>query len=345
MSKKTKYLADSTNLNWLGLSMSRNRKSAAKPLSPQGYGEGSETIPRKGSTGAAQPLEMVDGESCNILDNRRIPTKKGVYAIKCNTTEQCYIGAATSIRLRIARHLSVLKKGVHHSTKLQTAFQEYGIQDFSIEVIELIEEGDVSLRESFWMEKRNTVEKGFNMTTVCINYRKFSLSTDQIRKAVEPKCKSVMMFDLKGVYVCTFDSLTHAAKHVGTSTTNISGVCSGRLGYMKGHVFTYTKNYDSSKSYEYKKKPIVFTDAHREKISKALVGKSQSKAHRDKLAKIQGKSITRIEFSCGRSTVYPSIGECCRKNEMDPKQLHRFIKQQTSLAGFIFKFTEDIVRS
>lgn len=60
----------------------------------------------------------------------------GIYAILCNTTGIRYIGSTNNIGRRVSKHFSELKLNRHANIRFQKAYNEYGFDDFKIEIIE-----------------------------------------------------------------------------------------------------------------------------------------------------------------------------------------------------------------
>ena len=133
--------------------MNRDRKSAAKLLSSKEYEEGSETIPRKGSTKVEALLEIVDRNTYTFFDIKNIDSLKGVYAIYCSITNKFYVGSAINIKARMQRHFYNLRNNTHHSQKLQRAINKYGIENFFIQILEVVENDDLCTKEMKWIAK------------------------------------------------------------------------------------------------------------------------------------------------------------------------------------------------
>lgn len=61
----------------------------------------------------------------------------GIYKIQSvSKPDRCYIGSAICFKIRWANHLNKLKRGVHHSPKLQHHYDKYGKEDLEFTVIE-----------------------------------------------------------------------------------------------------------------------------------------------------------------------------------------------------------------
>jgi len=63
----------------------------------------------------------------------------GIYQIRNNINGKKYIGSEKDVYGRIKTHLSLLKRGKHHSKHLQSAWNLYGEVSFSFELIECCE--------------------------------------------------------------------------------------------------------------------------------------------------------------------------------------------------------------
>ncbi|OHD23518.1 MAG: hypothetical protein A2Y38_12205 [Spirochaetes bacterium GWB1_59_5] len=59
----------------------------------------------------------------------------GIYQIKHAEQDKCYVGSAVNISARWSKHRRELRKGVHHSAKLQRAWNKYGEASFVFETL------------------------------------------------------------------------------------------------------------------------------------------------------------------------------------------------------------------
>lgn len=59
-----------------------------------------------------------------------------IYSIKNIKNSKIYIGSAIDYHRRKRVHLNLLKKGSHHSIKLQNSFDKYGIDNFQFNILE-----------------------------------------------------------------------------------------------------------------------------------------------------------------------------------------------------------------
>lgn len=92
---------------------------------------------------------------------------RGVYVIENKITGEKYIGISVKMRKRWKNHRYRLNNNIHHSPKLQNAWNKYGAENFKFYTIyfaftknskELLE------LERFYIEKYDTYTNGYNCT-------------------------------------------------------------------------------------------------------------------------------------------------------------------------------------
>jgi group I intron endonuclease len=59
----------------------------------------------------------------------------GVYVIRCEPTGNKYVGASVNIVKRIREHFYRLERGVHRNRRLQNAYNKYGRDSFTSDVL------------------------------------------------------------------------------------------------------------------------------------------------------------------------------------------------------------------
>ena len=90
---------------------------------------------------------------------------QGIYKITNLINNKCYIGQSRNIESRIKKHFLNLEKNIHHSQYLQEDFNKYGKENFSIEILETINDLDLLLIvEDFYIKKFHAYGCGYNMT-------------------------------------------------------------------------------------------------------------------------------------------------------------------------------------
>lgn len=87
----------------------------------------------------------------------------GIYKITNQCNGMVYIGQSNDIMRRWAEHR---RKMNSKDTQLYQAMREFGIENFSFEVIEECELTELNDREKFYIEKYNAIADGYNMSTI-----------------------------------------------------------------------------------------------------------------------------------------------------------------------------------
>lgn len=101
---------------------------------------------------------IIKQENLNQLSER------GIYRILCTENNKSYIGSTwKSFKSRWKQHLQKLNNNKHHSKELQNAWNKYGSDFFSCEILEVVEDEDILLeREAFFIEKYDSYNNGYN---------------------------------------------------------------------------------------------------------------------------------------------------------------------------------------
>jgi group I intron endonuclease len=93
-----------------------------------------------------------------------IPNASGIYKITCTTNKRIYIGSAVSLRKRKSEHFSYLQQNKHINPHLQNAWNKYGEQAFTFEILEYVLPMSLTAREQYWLNKLKPFgNKGFNI--------------------------------------------------------------------------------------------------------------------------------------------------------------------------------------
>lgn len=87
----------------------------------------------------------------------------GVYKITNLQTEECYIGQAHDVRLRWNDHVkAAIGIDTPAGNKLYSAMQEYGIENFSFELLEECPPQDLDKKEKYFISLYNSNSLGYN---------------------------------------------------------------------------------------------------------------------------------------------------------------------------------------
>ena len=80
-----------------------------------------------------------------------------VYAIQHNVTGRIYIGSSENVTNRYKNHVSALRRGNHVNKELQKDFDSFG-ENYSLYVLDTIEDWEHRGLEQEWMYKLNTID-------------------------------------------------------------------------------------------------------------------------------------------------------------------------------------------
>lgn len=94
----------------------------------------------------------------------------GIYKITNLINGKIYIGKSLNIKARIQAHKSYYKTNApsknnkYWHNKLYTAMREFGIDNFSFEVIEECKSEELDQKEIYWINYYDSYNNGYNMT-------------------------------------------------------------------------------------------------------------------------------------------------------------------------------------
>lgn len=101
-----------------------------------------------------------------LSDRKLCKNKSGIYKITNKLTNISYIGQATNISLRIYQHIhaSFSENAKDYNYPLHKAIRKYGIDNFTLEILEECSEQLLNSRERYWVAFYDTYKNGYNQT-------------------------------------------------------------------------------------------------------------------------------------------------------------------------------------
>jgi len=87
----------------------------------------------------------------------------GIYKITNNINNKVYIGQSINIEQRWKNHKHFEKERENYP--LYKAFQKYGINNFSFEIIEECEPEELNEKEEYWINYYDSYDNGYNQTS------------------------------------------------------------------------------------------------------------------------------------------------------------------------------------
>lgn len=131
-------------------------------------------------------VEIISGnkkycEGCRIIANREKVQRHankfgmGIYKITNLINNKIYIGQSIQLNKRISEHKRELKNNSHYNNHLQRAYNKYGIENFSFEIIENCTEDELYPRENYWITFYNSQNSnsGYNNTLPLADEKKY----------------------------------------------------------------------------------------------------------------------------------------------------------------------------
>ena len=97
----------------------------------------------------------------------------GIYCIRNIVNDKRYVGSAVYLTKRFCDHKKHLRKGTHHSVKLQRAWNKHGEQNFVFEVLEVVPDLAHQIAvEQWWLDKHNAAhpDLGYNVSPTAGNW-------------------------------------------------------------------------------------------------------------------------------------------------------------------------------
>lgn len=173
------------------------------------------------------------------FDNiNKMPEEAGIYMIINILNNHKYIGSTNNFKRRLTRHRAELRKDRHHSLYLQRAYNKYGEDKFLVYILEKCSPIKDTL--IFLEQKYLDLNPEYNIEKIAD--RRF---TKQTKLKVNRVKHAVQQYDLNGVFIREFDSITQAAKWCGNKNKHpqISMCCQGKLIQACGYLWKY-KNDD-----------------------------------------------------------------------------------------------------
>ena len=156
-----------------------------------------------------------------------------IYKITNNLNNKVYIGSSIDVERRWRQHkeASINEKDHHYNYPLMVAFREFGIANFTFEVVDTLPDYQAMIQtEHDWIIKENcVVPNGYNQTD---NTNSPMFDPNVAKKMSDTKRdkygKRVSEIDSNGNIIGVWDSLAEAGEKTGLDRFKISDVCNGR---------------------------------------------------------------------------------------------------------------------
>lgn len=246
----------------------------------------------------------------NNIDTELIE-KSGVYLITNTVNNKKYIGSSINLYYRFHGHKSSLLLNKHRNIHLQRSFNINGINSFKIEVLEFCDVNKLVEKEQFYIDKMNPE---YNIVRLVERNTPSEISKIKISNTlkkrykkgmVNPANKAIDVYDLKGIFIKSYNSCVECARDLKISQHSISDVLSGKYNQNCGYIFTL-KGQKPNLNFKAKK----------------------------------GTTIYVTDLSTNITTKYNSVSDAARKLNIKIVTLHNILKTFSIYKNY--KFTKDV---
>lgn len=275
-----------------------------------------------------------------------------IYAIKCDKTNKCYVGSTCQFSRRKSRHLRELNNNIHHSKKLQRAWNKHEQNSFYFEILESnVNNTDLLKKEENWINYMNSYEDGYNSYKTPFTSPKGELNgmfqkQPHNKGLASSKRRPIVSYDLNTGHVKYYDFSSQPMREEGlhpsyTSTFKKLLKSKGRLWfYLEDFNFSFFKEkyirvIDKGISLRGKKRSLE----SRSNISKGKKNKKMSSEHiinlKLSLQNKKGKGIIRSD-----GKIYISISSAAKDLNVYSSEISRFLsrKRKSPIKGFTFNY-------
>lgn len=167
-----------------------------------------------------------------------------IYKITNNKNQMVYIGSSIDVERRWRQHkeASINEKDHHYNYPLMIAFREFGIANFTFEVIDTLPTWEETIEaEHNWIVKENCVKpNGYNQTDKTDSPMFDPMVAKKMSDTKRKKYgKRVCEIDSANNIIAIWNSLAEAGEITGLNRFKISSVCNGTRLTTGNRVFRF----------------------------------------------------------------------------------------------------------
>lgn len=170
----------------------------------------------------------------------------GIYKWENRINHKCYIGQSIDLNKRLAHHFSNIKNNMCNNP-LYRAIKKYGLENFDVTIIEVLEASDdlkskLDEREKHYIQKYNSYGgNGYNQTLggdggilgyKFTNEQREHVSRNSTKVAAE-KSRRIYMYNVKTRYVQIWIDVKHAAEDLKMNGATIRKACLDQIHLIK----------------------------------------------------------------------------------------------------------------
>jgi group I intron endonuclease len=110
----------------------------------------------------------------------------GIYKITNTINNHYYIGSSHDIKTRIRKHFELLKRNCHHSIHFQNAYNKYGRDIFTFEILEICNKDNILIIEQQYLNKIDNWKNVYNISRITSG-NDYDISTHPNQKEIRLK--------------------------------------------------------------------------------------------------------------------------------------------------------------
>jgi group I intron endonuclease len=168
-----------------------------------------------------------------------------IYVIENKIDGKKYIGQTTDTKRRWNEHSKLLQRNSHKNYHLQDAWNEFGVENFHLSVLEEVKTENRLERELFYIQKFKTTDKNFGYNLAASTRKGIPHNKESI-EVIRDSQRSipVLQIDFNGEIVKRWrGGCRHASKYCGLQSS-IWNCCNGNTCSYSNYIWIYEKDYD-----------------------------------------------------------------------------------------------------
>jgi len=259
-----------------------------------------------------------------VKSSRRREIICGIYKIFNSDNTRVYIGSSIDILKRWNSHIYSLKKGKHHSKKLQNYINKYGIDSISFTLLEECGADCLMEREQHYIDIYNPYFNSSKTAVVTLGSWKSEVTRRKISDALTGVKRSnkqkqllknyfsipVLQYDRNGKFIREYPSGKEAAKKYNTSYSHIGECCNYNRRTVAGYVWRHKITNNIPKTIEFIEStyPITLKESRKQTSKKNMKSVLQYSLEGHFIKEFS--SIKEASKITGANKL--SISRCCR---------------------------------